>query len=54
MSFVPRFLVTFELLLLMSVSSLLSKMPESLISVADFNLQQLQQTGLLDERLAPA
>jgi hypothetical protein len=42
---------------MLSVSSLLSKMPESVVLMADFSLQQLQQVDLLDEsygRSAPA
>jgi hypothetical protein len=58
MNFAQNSLVPLKLLLLMlSISSLLSEMPESLISLAVFSPQQLQQTGLLDvpyEQFAPA
>jgi hypothetical protein len=58
MSFAQYSLVPLTLLpLMLSVSSLLSKMPESLLSLADFSSQLLQQQGLLDvsyEQLAPA
>jgi hypothetical protein len=58
MNFTQNFLVPLKVLLLMlSVSSLLSKIPESLISLAGLSSQQLQQTDLFDvpyEQFAPA